>query len=71
MLSKRQQRGLMWATAIAFSFTSVLSWWSALENGEGGADLVAPIGFTIAAVIWFVSVFVARIAAKVTEGNDR
>jgi hypothetical protein len=61
----------MWAAAIAFSFTAVVSWWSALVNGGGGADLVAPIGFTIAAFIWLVNVIVAAYAAKATEGNER
>jgi len=71
MLSTRQRRGFMWAIAIAFSFTAVVSWWSALQNGEGGADLVAPIGFTIAAVIWLTNVFVWQFVARTTEGNDR
>jgi hypothetical protein len=71
MLRKRQQRGFMWAAAMAFGFTAVVSWWRALENGESGADLVAPIGFTIAAFIWTGNVLVALVAAKATEGNDR
>jgi hypothetical protein len=71
VLTKRQQRGFTWATAFAFSFTAIVSWWGALDKGEGGADLVAPIGFTIAAFIWLVNVFVAHFAAKATEGNDR
>jgi hypothetical protein len=71
MLRKRQQRGFMWAAAIAFGFTAVMSWWSALENGEGGADLVAPIGFTVAAFIWIGNVLVAQYIAKTTEGNER
>jgi hypothetical protein len=61
----------MWAAAIAFGFTAVVSWWNVLEDGGDGASLVAPIGFTIAAFIWLVNVLVARIAAKATEGNDR
>jgi hypothetical protein len=71
MLRKRQQRGFMWAAAIAFGFASVLSWWNALEDHDGGASLVAPIGLTVAAFIWLVNVLLARIAAKAAEGNDQ
>jgi hypothetical protein len=61
----------MWAAAIAFGFTAVVSWWNVLEDEAGGADLVAPIGFTIAAFIWLVNVIVAGIAARATEGKNR
>jgi hypothetical protein len=77
MLRKRQQRGFMWAAAIAFSFTAVLTWWKALESGDTGSELIAPVGFTAAALIWLVNVLVAYVAAKATtdaktaEGNDR
>ena len=71
MLRKRQQRGFMWAAAIAFGFTAVVSWWKALESGETGLELIAPIGFTIATFIWLVNVLLARIADKAIEGDNR
>ena len=71
MLRKRQQRGLMWAAGISMAAAAVASWWTALENGGAGADLVAPIGFTVAAMIWFVNVLVAKAAAETTGGDTR
>ena len=71
MLRRRQQRGFMWAAAIAFGFTSVVSWWQVLEDGSGEAGLIAPIGFTVAAFIWLGNVLMAKIADKATEGKNR
>jgi hypothetical protein len=71
MLRQRQQRGFMWAAAIAFGYTAVMTWWKALESGETGHELIAPIGFTVAAFIWLVNVLLAYVAARATEGNKQ
>jgi len=71
MLRKRQQRGFMWAAAIAFGLTAVVSWWNVLEDGPGSTGVIAPIGFTIAAFIWLGNVLAAEYVAKRTEGNDK
>lgn len=71
MLRKRRARGMMWAAAGALLLTAVVSWWNALEDSATGADLIAPIGFTVAALIWLANVLVARVVASAAEGADK
>jgi len=61
----------MSAAAGAFLLAAVVSWWNALEDSASGADLVAPIGFTVAALIWLGNVLAARVAARATEGESK
>ena len=71
MLRKRQRREIMWAAAVSMALAATVSWWTVIENGERGADLVAPIGFTAAALIWLANVLLAQREAKVTQGEIR
>ena len=73
MLRERQARGIMWAAGISMGFAAAVSWWSALAKGSMGADLVAPIAFTVSALIWITNVLVARATAmeEVNGGHTR
>jgi len=71
MLRKKQARGIMWAAAVAMAFAATVSWWTAVDGGATVADLIAPIGFTVAALIWLANVLVANYVAKASGGDTR
>lgn len=71
MLRRRQTGGITWAAAGALALTASLSWWNAIEDGAGPADLIPAIGFTAAALIWLVNALAAKRAAAASEGDSR
>jgi hypothetical protein len=71
MLRRKQRRGFMWAAAAAMGLTAAATWWTVVENGETGLDLVVPVGFSVAAAIWLANALVAKYAARATEGDNR
>ena len=71
MLRRGLERGVMWVAGAAMGLTAAVSWWSALESGSGAVDLVPPIGFTAAALIWLVNATVAKARDGAMEGDHR
>jgi hypothetical protein len=71
MLRKREASGFIWAAAAAMGCLAVLSWSKVVSGSGGGADLVAPIGFTAAAFIWIGNGLAVVVRKRSVGGGEQ